>query len=94
MFLLDSVVDFVLAVDVELNVEVAVDWLCGGDDSLEERCFEGGVLNPFLVVVFVLVIVRWDFILFGIENYNSDDSFFMFRSCLVEVYDIHNMYVT
>ena len=58
MFLLDSVVDFVLAVYVELNVEVAVDGLCGGDDSLEESCFEGGVLNPFLVVVFVLVIVR------------------------------------
>ena len=44
MFLLDSVVDFVFAVDDESNVEVAVDWLCGGDDRLEKRCFEGGVL--------------------------------------------------
>ena len=44
MFLLDSVVDFVLAVDVELNVEVAVDWLSGGDVSLVKRFFEGGVV--------------------------------------------------
>ena len=60
MFLLDSVVDFVLAVDVELNVEVAVDWLSGGDDSLEKLCFEGGVLKPILVIVFVLAIIRWE----------------------------------
>ena len=39
MFLLDSVVDLVLAVDVDLNLKVAVDWLRGGDHSLEKRCF-------------------------------------------------------
>jgi len=44
MFLLESVVDFVFTVDDESNVEVAVDWLCGGDDRLEKCCFEGGVL--------------------------------------------------
>ena len=80
MFLLDSVVDFVRALDVELNVEVTVGALCVGDDSFEEWRYAGGVLNPIMVVVFFLAIVRWDFILFGIENYDSDDSFFMFRT--------------
>ena len=44
MFLLESVVDFVFTVDDESNVEVAVDWLCGDDDTLEKCFFEGGVL--------------------------------------------------
>jgi len=48
------------------------------------------VLNPILVVVFVLAIVRWDLILFGIENYDSDDWFFMFRTCSIEVPTKHN----